>query len=312
MLVLLHYDCGPSLRKRLSALRSQGLDVEICPEADESRFETLLARADVLWHALRPVTAAHFSHAPRLRLVQKIGVGLNTIDLAAAQERGIAVCNMPGTNSRAVAEMTLALLLAVKRKIVAFDARVRKGLWSWPAEWQGDLTEIAGQRVGFAGFGAVPRLLAPVLEALGAEVVYANRRAYPELKYSHIPKEELLASCDVVSLHLPATPDDPWLDRAAIASMKPGAILINTGRGSVVDQQALTEALASGRLAGAGLDVFSDEPVTAQDPILALENVVLSPHIAWFTRETIERSLAVAVENCRRLMAGEELLHRVV
>jgi phosphoglycerate dehydrogenase-like enzyme len=312
MRVVFHYDCGAGLRSRLSRLRSQGLDLAICPEDEEARFQTLLANADVLWHVLRPVTAAHIAGAPNLRLIQKIGVGVNTIDLAAARERGIAVCNMPGTNSRAVAEMTLALLLAVKRKTLAFDRRVRRGLWRWPAEWQDGLTEIGGQRIGFVGFGAAPRLLATVMEALGADVVYTNRRAYDDVKYRYLAKEDVLTSCDVVSLHIPATPDDPWLDRAAIARMKPGAILLNTGRGSLVDQAALTQALASGHLSGAGLDVFRDEPVSAQDPLLKLDNVVLTPHVAWFTRETVERSLAVAVENCRRSMAGEALLNRVV
>jgi phosphoglycerate dehydrogenase-like enzyme len=311
MRVVFHYDCGAWLCSRLAELRAEGLDIALCPEDDEACFANLLAEADILWHVLRPVTAAHIASAPRLRLIQKIGVGVNTIDLDAASRRGIAVCNMPGTNSRAVAEMTLALLLAVKRKVVAFDSRLRQGRWRWPAEWQDALTEIGGERIGFAGFGAVPRLLAPVMEALGAEVVYTNRRAYDDVGYAWLSKEEFLASCDVVSLHLPATPQDPWLDRAAILHMKPGAILLNTGRGSLVDQAALTEALASGRLAGAGLDVFSEEPVPADDPILRLGNVVLAPHVAWFTRGTLERSLVVAVENCRRLKRGEALLNRV-
>jgi len=311
--VVLHYDCGAWLEERIAGLAARGLTVTACPEDDDARFAALMAEADVLWHILRPVTAADIAGAPRLRLVQKIGVGVNTIDLDACRERAIAVCNMPGTNTRAVAEMTLLLILGAKRRIAAFDGALReRAAWRWPAERQAGLTEIAGSRVGLVGFGAVPRALAPVLAAMGADVVYTGRRRVDDAPCPFLDKGELLATSDVVSLHIPETPQTRgWLGAADIAAMKPGAVLVNTARGGLVDEAALVEALRTGHLAAAGLDVFAREPVAPDNPLLSLENVVVAPHVAWFTRETLERSLAVAVENCERLAAGRDLLHRV-
>jgi phosphoglycerate dehydrogenase-like enzyme len=220
---------------------------------------------------------------------------------------------MPGTNTRAVAEMTLALMLSAKRRLAAFDGALRaRAAWRWPPERQVALSEVAGSRVGLVGFGAVPRMLAPVLTAMGADVAYTGRRRVQDAPCPFLDKAELLATCDVVSLHIPETPETRgWLGRADIATMKAGAVLVNTARGGLVDEAALVEALATGQLGAAGLDVFALEPVAADNPLLALENVVVTPHVAWFTRETLERSLAVAVENCERLAAGRDLVNRV-
>ena len=312
MKVIFHYDCGDWLERRLGELGEVGLDVAICPEADEERFRFLLTDAEVLWHALKPVTAAHVAAAPRLRLIQKIGVGVNTIDLEAAKARGIAVCNMPGTNSRAVAEMTLALMLAAVRRLTWFDGLTRRGEgWGWPVAAQGSLGEIAGRTVGLVGYGGVPALLAPVLTAMGARVLYTARAPKPDVPAGWRDKAGLLAESDIVSLHIPETAETRgWLDRAAIAAMKPGAVLVNTARGGLVDEPALVDALRSGHLSAAGLDVFAAEPATSS-PLFDLDNVVLAPHVAWFTTGTLERSIAVAVENCRRIAAGDPLLHRV-
>jgi phosphoglycerate dehydrogenase-like enzyme len=239
---------------------------------------------------------------------------VNTIDLEAARARDIPVCNMPGTNSRAVAEMTLGLMLAVLRKLGALDRQLRNsGEWRSPPAWQGDLGELCGRTVGLVGFGAVPRLLAPILAAMGAEVVYTGRGAKVDVPYAYLAKEELLGKADIVSLHIPESEETyHWLDTGAVAAMKPGAVLINTARGGLVEESALLGALQSGQLAGAGLDVFASEPLAAGHALLALDNVIAAPHVAWLTRETLERSLAFAVENIRRLESGESLRNRVV
>ena len=314
MKVLFHYRCGDWLRHRLAALSEEGLEVTICGDAEDAAFVEALADTEVLWHVLTPVTAAHLAGAPRLRLVQKIGVGVNTIDLEAAAARGIAVCNMPGTNSRAVAEMTLLLMLACLRRLPMFDRYTRRGTgWDWPVGLQGQLGELAGRTVGLAGMGGVPRILAPVLEAMGAEVIYTARSRRTHLPWPYCGKEELLARSDILSLHLPLTPETAgWLDEEAMERMPPGAVLINTARGGLVEEAALVRRLANGRIAAAGLDVFAAEPIAADHPLLALDNVVCAPHVAWFTTGTIARSLEVAVENCRRLACGVPLLHRIV
>jgi len=308
--VVFHYAAGPALAARLAAL--PGLDVTVCPEDDDAGFARAMTEAEVLWHVLKPCTAAVIAAAPRLRLIQKIGIGVNTIDLDAARARGIPVCNLPGTNSRAVAEMALLLMLAALRRLPAFDAALRQGVWSAPPATQDALGELGGRTVGLVGYGAVPALLAPVLLALGCRILYADPLPRPDALGEKRSLADLLAEADLVSLHVPLTPaTERMIDAAAIATMKPGAILVNTARGGLVDQAALAAALVSGQLGAAGLDVFAHEPTDASEPLFRLPNVVVSPHVSWLTTGTFARSLDIAAENCRRLADGAELLHRV-
>ena len=313
MKVLFRYDCGPKLAARLQAFAAAGLDVAICSESDDEAYARHMADAEVLWHVLKPVTAEHIAAASHLRLIQKIGVGVNTIDVEAARTRGIGVCNMPGTNSRAVAEMTLLLMLAALRRLPALDAATRRGEgWAAGPRWQESYGELAGRVVGLVGFGAVPALLAPILKSIGAEILYTARSRKADTPAAWSTLDALLARSDILSLHLPLTAETARIiDAAALARMKPGAILVNTARGGLVDEPALIAALRSGHIAAAGLDVFADEPVAPDSALLTLDNVALVPHLAWLTPETLERSLAVAAENCRRLAKGEALLHRV-
>jgi phosphoglycerate dehydrogenase-like enzyme len=308
--VVFHNTAGPDLAARLAAV--PGLAITVCPEDDDARLMRLLPDCDVLWHVLKPCTAAMIAAAPRLKLIQKIGVGVNTIDLEAAKARGIPVCNLPGTNSRAVAELALTLMLAVIRRVPRFDAGLRLGVWSDPALQDG-IGELGGRTVGLVGYGAIPRMLAPVLAAMGCKVIYTARNKVADAIGDYRPLDTLLAEADVVSLHVPLTDETArMIDAAALVRMRFGSILINTARGGLVDQPALVAALRSGRLAGAGLDVFADEPAEASDPLFALPNVVATPHIAWLTTGTFDRSFAIAAENCRRVVAGQALLHQVV
>lgn len=312
--VLYHYAAGPALERRLASLQDAGIVVSTCSEQDDDRLFELLPTTDVLWHCLRPIDSDLLDAAPHLRLIQKIGVGVNTIDLDAARARGIAVCNLPGSNSRAVAEHTLGLILAVLRRIVTLDGLVKAGRgWERPAAIEDDLGEIAGRTVGLIGYGAVPQLLAPILAAMGADICYANRHEKPGALGRHLPIDELLESADIVSLHLPLLPETRHLlDAERLQRMRQGAILINTARGGLLDSAALIESLRSGHLGGAGIDVFEPEPVAADDPLLTLPNVVLAPHVAWLTQETLRRSVDAAVDNCQRLAAGRPLHHQVV
>jgi phosphoglycerate dehydrogenase-like enzyme len=221
---------------------------------------------------------------------------------------------MPGTNSRAVAEATLMLMLTTLRRARSLDAATRAGDgWRMDPALFDQIGEVGGRTVGLVGYGAVPAMLAPVLHALGARVLYTATKPKADAVAEWRELPELLAESDIVSLHVPlAAETERLIDGAALLSMKPGALLINTARGGLVDQNALIEALRSGRLLGAGLDVYDQEPVPADCPLLEMDNVVLQPHVAWLTPETLGRSLAVAMENCRRLRDGEELLHRVL
>jgi phosphoglycerate dehydrogenase-like enzyme len=307
---VLQYRASAGFRAQLDAARPDWLALAIVDEDDRPAFAREMRDADVLLHVLEPVTAAVIGAAPRLRLIQKIGVGVNTIDLDAARAHGAAVCNMPGSNSQAVAEATLMLMLAALRRAVALDRQTRAGLgWRMDSEVFDRVGELGGRTVGLVGYGAIPKLLAPVLRALGADVIHTSRT--PGAEGWH-PLGDLLARADVISLHVPLTPETARLVNAdSIASMKPGAVLVNTARGGLVDEAALIAALCSGHLRAAGLDVFADEPAPASNPLFSLDNVIVAPHVAWLTPETLGRSIHIAMENCRLLRDGEALLNRV-
>lgn len=314
MKAVLQYRASPGFVAELERQAvADGFDWACVDETDDAGFAREMADADVLFHVLKPVTGAMMDQAPKLKVIQKLGVGVNTIDLAAARARGISVSNMPGTNSQAVAEMTLALLFAVLRRLLYFDAATRAG-----NGWRPDLAvidasgEIAGRTVGFFGYGGVPGRLAPVFQALGAEVIFTARSPKPDAVGRAVGFDELISTADILSLHAPLTDETRGLVGAdVLARMKPGAILINTARGELVNQAALHDALSSGRLAGAGLDVFEREPADPTNPLFKLPNVVLAPHVAWLTPETLKRSLDAAFENCRRLRDGRPLNNQV-
>src|SRR5665213_1628651 len=314
MKVLLHYAPGPAWRRELTSLDRHGLQVDWCDETDDARFYDFLPDAEVLWHLLRPLSADDIARATSLRLIQKIGVGVNTIDLEAAKAHDIRVCNMPGTNSRAVAEMTLLLMLACLRRLPFLDRATREGRgWKLDSSLQDSYGELAGKTVGLVGFGAVAQMLAPILRSMDVRVIYTDLKPDPERPHAFRELPQLVREADIVSLHVPLTATTANLiDRRRLAMMRPGAILINTARGGLVEQAALLDALKSGHLGATGLDVFATEPVAADEALLQLDNVVVAPHLAWLTTGTLDRSLKVAVENCRRLQAGEPLLHRVV
>jgi phosphoglycerate dehydrogenase-like enzyme len=310
--ILFHYDAGPELRKSLKSLGSEGDDIVCCPEGPDEPFFSELRDADVLWHVLHPIDASVISQAPKLKLIQKIGVGVNTIDLQAAKDRGIAVCNMPGTNSRAVAEMTLLLMLSTLRRIISIDKSVRDGKWLLDYETKESFGEIAGRTVGIIGFGEVPKILAPILEAMGARVIYTSREQ-KRVPYDYVSLPDLLAASDVVTLHVPLTDEtERLIDAARIGLMKPGAILVNTARGALVDETALYEALRDQRIAGAGLDVFAEEPAPADNPLFSLDVVTATPHVAWLTGETFSRSIEIAVKNSLAAVGEGDFVHRVI
>ena len=304
MKVLFRFDASGTLVRRVTSLSSDGVEVLCCPEAEDAEYQRLLPQIDVLWHVIKPVSAEHVERARKLKLIQKIGTGVNTIALDICTVKGIAVCNLPGMNSRAVAEMTLLLMLACLRRLPELNFMMRQEL-GWGKAWalQDRFGELAGRSVGLVGYGAVPRILAPILEAMGASVRYWSR------SQKNAELDALVARSDIVSLHLPLTPETRGL--VDPRRMKRRAILINTARGGLVDPQALLEQLTNGHLAAAGLDVFDDEPVPHDHPLLSLRNVICAPHVAWLTQETLDRCLQAAFDNVKRLREGQPLLNRV-
>jgi D-3-phosphoglycerate dehydrogenase len=241
-----------------------------------------------------------------LRLISVWGSGTDNVDLDACRARGITVTNTAGVNANAVAEHTLALVFALARRIPAMDAAVRRG--EWPRDC---LAQLEGKTLGIVGLGAIGRRVAALGAALGMRVLAftwsANRE--PEraalIGARLVSLDELLRESDVVSLHLRLTEQSRgFLDRRRLALMRPTAFLVNTARAALVDRDALLEALRSGSIAGAGLDVFHEEPVTTADPLLALPNVILTPHNAGTTPEVIAAGLERAVENIYGFLRG--------
>jgi phosphoglycerate dehydrogenase-like enzyme len=308
--VLAHFVPGDKVLDFV-APESDWLDVRWCAEVDDAGFYRELPHADVIWHVLRPLSGADLRRGTRLRLVHKLGAGVNTIDVQTATERGIAVANMPGANAPSVAEGTVLLMLAALRRLPELDRAVRHG-GGWPADpGLGEtVRDVGGCTVGLVGYGNIAKRVGEIVAAMGATVLHTSTGDDGRTGWRPLP--ELLAASDIVSLHLPLTAQTHHLlGRDALARMKPNAVLVNTSRGAVVDEDALVGALRGGRLAAAGLDVFEVEPVAPGNPLLRLDNVVLTPHVTWYTADTMRRYLTEAVANCRRLRDGQPLAHVV-
>lgn len=293
------------------APESDWLDIRWCAEYDDERFYRELPQAEVIWHVLRPLSGADLGRGAKLRLVHKLGAGVNTIDVQTATERGIPVANMPGANAPSVAEGAVLLMLAALRRLPGLDRAVREGR-GWPSDPAlGDtVRDVGGCTVGLVGYGNIAKRVGEIVTAMGATVVHTSTRDDGRPGWRPLP--DLLAASDIVSLHLPLTAQTRHLlDRDALTRMKPNAVLVNTSRGAVVDEGALVDALRDGRLAAAGLDVFEVEPVAPDNPLLGLDNVVLTPHVTWYTADTMRRYLTEAVANCRRLRDGQPLANVV-
>ena len=259
MKVVFQYDASLKLAARLSELSTDGIAITPCPDQDMDRFLELMADADAIFHVLNPITSDIIARSPKLKLIQKIGVGVNTIDLDAARARGIKVANMLETNTRAVAETTL-MLNVCRAATLAYI-------------WRGDpagcrmvldaalfdsIGELGGRTVGLIGYGA--QMLTPMLFAMGAGAIYTSRQKKGGASAEWRALSDLLRESDIVSLHLPLTESTAGIiDQEAIATMKDGAILINTARGGLVEEDALITALENGKLRAAGLDVFQTD-----------------------------------------------------
>lgn len=308
--VLAHFLPGESVLD-VVASEADWLEVRWCHEDDDVTLHRELPWADVLWHVLRPLSADDLRRGNRLRLVHKLGAGVNTIDVAAASALGIEVANMPGANAPSAAEGTVLLMLAAMRRLIPTDRATRAGRgWPTDASLGETVRDIGSCTVGLVGYGNIARRVETIVTSMGAAVLHTSTGDDGTPDWRPLPR--LLAESDIVSLHLPLTPQTRHLiDHDAVTLMKPGALLVNTSRGGVVDESALTAALRAGRLAAAGLDVFDTEPADPSNPLLALDNVVVTPHVVWLTRDTMSRYLAEAIDNCRRLRDGRELANVV-
>jgi D-3-phosphoglycerate dehydrogenase / 2-oxoglutarate reductase len=303
----------------ITAYAWESLDIEraILADADarllvaetgaEDELIALAPRADAILTCWRPVTRAVLDAAGHCRTVARYGVGLDNIDVSRATELGIVVTNVPDYCVEEVSDHTAALVLALTRHVVSFAGQVRSGGWDNTAF--GPMRRLSGQTVGLVGAGAIARRVADKLGGLGMTVLVwspstpAGRAVGLATAVGSLA--ELLTRSDVVSLHVPLSEGTRHLiDADALARMKPSALLVNTSRGPVVDTAALAAALREGRLAGAGLDVLPQEPPASDDPLLGLDNVILTPHAAFASVEAVTELQTKAAENVAAVLRG--------
>ena len=271
----------------------------------------LIRDADVVFVMAAPMPKELLAEASRLRFIQKLGAGIDRIDLEFCREHGIGVARLQAGNSIPVAEHTILLMLATYRQLPQIDRRTRAGTWDKEAA-RGTHRSLQHKKVGLVGFGAIGKEVAKRLRAFNVEISYfdpirAATDVEQNLGVTYAELDILLREADIVSLHLPLTPQTKnIIDAKRIAAMKSGAVLINCARGGLVDEAALGEALKSGRLLGAGIDAFAQEPPVG-NPLLALDNTVVTPHVGGATLDNFASVVARSVENTKAVLRGDPL-----
>lgn len=257
-----------------------------------------------------PITEEVFMACPSIKLICVQATGYNVVDCEAAKRRGIPVCNVPSYSTAAVAQFTMALLLEICHRIGHHDRLVHEGKWCESESfcfWDTPQMELAGKTMGIIGFGSIGQAVGRLAKALGMEVITYSRSVRPEgLEIAeYVDLDTLLARSDVISLHCPLFPEtEKMINPQTIGKMKDGVILLNTSRGGVIDEQAVAEALKSGKIRAAAVDVVSEEPMRRDNPLLSAPNCIITPHMAWAPMETRMRLMGVVAENIRGFLEG--------
>lgn len=292
-------------------------DVTLFDRTPADKIVERAADADIVLTNKVPFSADTLRQLPLLRFICVLATGYNIIDTEAATRQGVVVANIPAYSTMSVAQMAFAHILNITNHVASYAREVADGKWTNCPDfcfWDSALTELAGKTMGIVGLGNTGMATARIAVAMGMKVVALTSKSADTLPegITPAPLDDVLASADVVSLHCPLTPSTRHLINAAsIAKMKPSAILINTGRGPLVDEQAVADALNGGRLAAFGADVLSQEPPRGDNPLLSARNCFLTPHIAWATLEARTRLMSTATENVRQFIAGEPVANRV-
>lgn len=267
--------------------------------------------AELLYVNKFPVTEALLSRCPSVKAVFVLATGYNVVDCAACRARNIPVCNVPTYGTAAVAQFTFALILALCHRAEHHSSSVHAGDWTRCPDfcyWLTPQTELAGKTLGILGFGRIGRAVGRIAKAFGMEVITTSRSQTSEGSEiaCYVTLDELLQRSDVLSLHCPLFPEtEKIINRETLARMRPGAMLINTSRGGLIDEQAVADALASGHLAGAAMDVVSTEPIREENPLLSAPNCILTPHMAWAPTASRQRLMDTVVANTAAFLEGK-------
>lgn len=294
------------------ALKQYGT-LTVYERTPRSELAAQVADADIVVSSKIVWDAEAFSMAPRLKMIAITSTGYNVINLDEARKHHVVVSNVPAYSTPDVAQMTFALLLELCLHVGRHSEAVMDGDWTRSDDfsfWKTPLVELSGKTLGIVGMGSIGQTVCRIGRAFDMPVVFENRHPKPQLETDGVRQvdlDELLAVSDIVSLHVPATPEtEGMIDAAALGRMKDGAFLLNTARGTLVDESAVADAVKSGKLGGFGADVVAVEPMSPDSPFLGLKgyNVVITPHIAWATHEARARLLAVTAENVGAFVAG--------
>ena len=314
--VLLIDPIPPTLIERLRPLFPTGAGFDVVPTYSEKDLAQHAAEAEILLVLNRKVDARLLSFVPRVRFVQRVGVGYDNLDLGALQTAEVVVAYTPGANAVAVAEHTILLMLALLKRFVAAESAARQGGWPTMELFQAGLGDLANATVGLVGFGNIGRAVAQRLAPFGSRLLYIARHAVDvateqQFGVHYASLDELLASSTIVSLHLPLNEaTEGLIGEAELAKMPVGAFLVNTSRGELLDEAALRRALVSGKLGGAALDVLRNER-PGGNPFMDLPQVIVTPHLAGGSRAGVERALQMAIANIARFLRGESPLDLV-
>ncbi len=285
-------------------------EVVYCESYHKEEMRTAAADADVLILNKTVVDRAFFDACPKLKCICLLATGYNNIDLVTARERGVAVCNVPGYSTDAVAQLVFGFFLQFAASMPKYQASVRDGVWCASTRYtylSWGITELSGKTLGIVGYGGIGRKVAEIGRAFGMKILVYTRTPEEEPDTEFASLEEVLSRSDFFTLHCPLTEQTKGLiGREQLAMMKPTAYLVNTSRGAVVNEQALAEALNTGVIAGAGIDVLETEPMPADCPYRTAKNCYVTPHIGWAAKEARARLLVEVAENIRAFAKGKK------
>jgi len=284
-------------------------EVTIYDRTDPTDAAARIRDAQIILINKTPITAELLDQCPDLRLICVQATGYNVVDCDAARKRGITVCNVPAYGTNAVTQFTFSLLLEICNRVGHHDDAVHTGRWSTCGNfcfWDTPQMELYGKTLGIIGYGSIGQSVGRVAKAFGMRVRAYSRTQKPEFQDDYANLDTVLAQSDIITLHCPMTPEtDRIINKDTIAKMKDGAILINTGRGQLVDEQAAADALVSGKLRAMAADVVSVEPITPDNPLLSAPNCILTPHMAWTPVEARQRIIDITVGNISGFLKGE-------